>query len=156
MVIAQWLKPGSVVALEGDLGAGKTTFSQAFARGLGVREIVSSPTFTIIKEYDGDQYPFYHMDVYRLSADEADELGLDDYFYGDGVTLIEWASRIGELLPEDRLEITLLRADEVSSVRSDAAQDGIWDPNKRIIRVVPYGDYYVSGCKRLQEQGVWE
>ena len=97
--------PGTVIALDGDLGAGKTAFSQAFAAALGVRGVVNSPTFTIIKEYEGESLPFYHMDVYRLSADEADELGLDEYFYGNGVTIVEWASLIEELLPPNRLSI---------------------------------------------------
>lgn len=104
--------PGAVIALDGDLGAGKTTFSKAFAAALGVEEVVSSPTFTIIKEYDGKQLPFYHMDVYRLSLEEADELGLDDYFYGQGVTIVEWASLIEEIMPEEQLSIYIEWVDE--------------------------------------------
>lgn len=103
--VAELAGPGTVIALDGDLGAGKTTFSQAFAAAIGVHGVVNSPTFTIIKEYEGENLPFYHMDVYRLSLDEADELGLDDYFYGNGITLVEWASLIEELLPPDRLEL---------------------------------------------------
>ena len=141
-MLADRLERGSVVALEGDLGAGKTTFSQAFALGLGVREIVSSPTFTIIKEYEDGRTPFYHMDVYRLSVDEADELGLDDYFYGGGITLVEWASRIAELLPQERLEIAIARADAE-------------DADMRVIQVIPYGDRYRAICEELAEQGVW-
>lgn len=98
--------PGTVIALDGDLGAGKTAFSQLFARHLGVKGTVNSPTFTLIKEYKG-RLPFYHMDVYRLSLDEAEELGLDEYFYGQGVTLVEWASLITELLPPNLLHIYL-------------------------------------------------
>lgn len=97
--------PGTVIALDGDLGAGKTAFSQAFAAALGVQGVVNSPTFTIIKEYEGETLPFYHMDVYRLSLEEADELGLDEYFYGSGVTIVEWASLIEELLPANRLSV---------------------------------------------------
>lgn len=108
--LASFAAPGTVIALDGDLGAGKTTFSQHFAAALGVRGIVNSPTFTIIKEYQGETLPFYHMDVYRLSLEEADELGLDDYFYGSGVTVVEWASLIPELLPPDRLEL-LIKSD---------------------------------------------
>ena len=103
--IAAKVFPGAVIALDGDLGAGKTTFSQAFAAAIGVKGIVNSPTFTIIKEYEGVELPFYHMDVYRLSQDEADDLGLDDYFYGEGVALVEWASLIADLLPPNRLEL---------------------------------------------------
>ncbi|MFC5701823.1 tRNA (adenosine(37)-N6)-threonylcarbamoyltransferase complex ATPase subunit type 1 TsaE [Cohnella faecalis] len=99
--------PGSLLALDGDLGAGKTRFSKAFADALGVPGIVNSPTFTIIKEYEGGRLPFYHMDVYRLSLEEADELGMDDYFFGDGVTLVEWASLIEPILPAERLRVYL-------------------------------------------------
>lgn len=144
--LASWLAPGSVVALEGDLGAGKTTFSQYFARALGVTDVVSSPTFTIIKEYEGTRCPFYHMDVYRLSIEEADELGLDDYFYGDGVTLVEWASRIEELLPEERLEVEITRP-EFSAVEA-------WDEELRWIRITPYGKRYEEGCRAMAERGV--
>lgn len=89
--LARYLKPGDVLALDGDLGAGKTNFTQGLARGLGVTAVVNSPTFTIIKEYSG-RYPLYHMDVYRLE-DEWEDLGFDEYFYGDGITVVEWPSR---------------------------------------------------------------
>ncbi|AWB43624.1 tRNA (adenosine(37)-N6)-threonylcarbamoyltransferase complex ATPase subunit type 1 TsaE [Paenibacillus sp. CAA11] len=106
--LAAWLAArageGTVIALDGDLGAGKTAFSQLFARHLGVKEYVNSPTFTLIKEYEG-RLPFYHMDVYRLSLEEADELGLDEYFFGQGVCLVEWASLIEELLPAAHLRL---------------------------------------------------
>lgn len=99
--IALHLHPGDVLALEGDLGAGKTTFAQGIAKALGVAGRVDSPTFTIIKEYVG-RLPFYHMDVYRLEG-AGDELGLEDYFYGDGICLVEWASRVESLLPEETI-----------------------------------------------------
>ncbi len=102
--LAKLAVPGTLIVLDGDLGAGKTAFSQAFAKALDVNDQVNSPTFTIIKEYAG-RLPFYHMDVYRLSLDEADELGLDEYFFGEGVTLVEWGSLIEELLPESRLHL---------------------------------------------------
>ncbi len=104
-MLAAWAAPGTVIALDGDLGAGKTRFSQAFAAAIGVKGVVNSPTFTIIKEYASGTMPLYHMDVYRLSQEEADELGLDEYFYGSGVSLVEWASLIPELIPESRLEL---------------------------------------------------
>ncbi|MBB3112076.1 tRNA threonylcarbamoyladenosine biosynthesis protein TsaE [Paenibacillus phyllosphaerae] len=104
-LLASWAKPGVLLALDGDLGAGKTRFSQAFAKALGVPGVVNSPTFTIIKEYTGEHLPLYHMDVYRLSLEESDALGLDEYFFGEGVTIVEWASLIQELLPADRLEL---------------------------------------------------
>ncbi|MCI8417354.1 MAG: tRNA (adenosine(37)-N6)-threonylcarbamoyltransferase complex ATPase subunit type 1 TsaE [Lachnospiraceae bacterium] len=94
-------KPGMVYTLIGDLGVGKTVFSQGFARGLGIQEPISSPTFTIIQEYDSGRLPFYHFDVYRIGdVEEMEEIGYEDYFYGRGVCLIEWADLIGELLPE--------------------------------------------------------
>lgn len=95
-------RPGDVYCLTGDLGVGKTVFTQGFAAGLGVEESVSSPTFTIIQEYEGEKMPFYHFDVYRIGdVEEMDEIGFDDYIYGDGVCLIEWADLIREILPED-------------------------------------------------------
>jgi len=103
--ISTLAKPGDVMTLEGDLGAGKTTFTKGFARGLGVKRTVNSPTFTIIKEYAG-RLPLYHMDVYRLEHSDED-IGFDEYFNGQGVCLIEWAQFIEEFLPEDRLKITI-------------------------------------------------
>jgi len=95
-------KPGEVYCLLGDLGVGKTVFTQGFAKGLGIEEPVNSPTFTIIQEYEEGRMPFYHFDVYRISdIDEMDELGYEDYFYGEGVCLVEWANLIKELLPEN-------------------------------------------------------
>ncbi|AKF93036.1 tRNA (adenosine(37)-N6)-threonylcarbamoyltransferase complex ATPase subunit type 1 TsaE [Brevibacillus laterosporus] len=108
--LAQLLMPGDFLALEGDLGAGKTTFTQGLARGLGVKRVVNSPTFTIIKEYAG-RLPLYHMDVYRV-ADQVDDLGLDEYFYGEGVCVVEWASLIPDYVPEDRMTIHLLQQGE--------------------------------------------
>lgn len=138
--LAGMMEPGTVVALDGDLGAGKTRFSQAVARALGVGGVVNSPTFTIIKEYEGDRLPFYHMDVYRISEQEAGELGLDDYFFGDGVTLVEWAERIPDLLPADFLAIRLSRAGET----------------ERIIELTPHGQRYEAWCRRLKENGtIW-
>lgn len=93
--------PGEVYCLLGDLGVGKTVFTQGFARGLGIEEPVSSPTFTILQEYEEGRLPFYHFDVYRISdPEEMDEIGFDDYIYGSGVCLIEWADLIAELLPD--------------------------------------------------------
>ena len=92
----------------GDLGVGKTVFTQGFAAGLGIQEPVNSPTFTIVQEYDDGRLPLYHFDVYRLGdVDEMDEIGYEDYFYGEGICLIEWSERIREILPEHPIQITI-------------------------------------------------
>ena len=101
-------QPGDVYCLTGDLGVGKTVFTQGFAAGLGVREPVSSPTFTIVQEYEGEKMPFYHFDVYRIGeAEEMEEIGFEDYVYGQGVCRIEWANLIREILPEDFMGIMI-------------------------------------------------
>ncbi|MFT3984277.1 MAG: tRNA (adenosine(37)-N6)-threonylcarbamoyltransferase complex ATPase subunit type 1 TsaE [Lachnospiraceae bacterium] len=94
-------KPGSIYTLTGDLGVGKTVFTQGFAAGLGITEPVSSPTFTILQVYGEGRLPFYHFDVYRIGdLDEMDEIGYEDCFYGEGACMIEWAELIKELIPE--------------------------------------------------------
>lgn len=101
-------KSGQVYCLNGDLGVGKTVFTQGFAKGLGVDEPVNSPTFTIVQEYEGKDMPFYHFDVYRIAdISEMDEIGYEDYFYGEGVCLIEWAELIDEILPKNRIIINI-------------------------------------------------
>ena len=101
-------KAGSVIALTGDLGAGKTTLTKAIAEGLGVKEIITSPTFNIIKQYDSGRLPLYHFDVYRITdPDEMYELGYEEYFYGEGVCVVEWADMIDELIPEDAVRIDI-------------------------------------------------
>ena len=100
--------PGQVICLIGDLGTGKTVFTKGFAQGLGILEPVSSPTFTILQNYEGGRLPFYHFDVYRIgSADEMDEIGFDDCVFGEGVSLIEWADLIEEILPDNYMKITI-------------------------------------------------
>ncbi len=99
---------GDVYTLIGDLGVGKTVFTQGIARGLGITEPISSPTFTIVQEYESGRLPFYHFDVYRIGApEEMDEIGFEDYVYGEGVTMIEWANLIQEILPEHYTQITI-------------------------------------------------
>lgn len=101
-------KPGQVYTLTGDLGVGKTVFTQGFAKGLGIEEPVSSPTFTIVQVYEEGRLPFYHFDVYRIGdVEEMDEIGYEDYVMGEGVCLIEWANLIEEILPEKRTEIVI-------------------------------------------------
>lgn len=101
-------KAGDVYTMVGDLGVGKTVFTQGMAKGLEITEAISSPTFTIVQVYDEGRLPFYHFDVYRIGdISEMDEIGFEDYVYGEGVSLIEWANLIDEILPEKRTEITI-------------------------------------------------
>jgi tRNA threonylcarbamoyladenosine biosynthesis protein TsaE len=129
--LATTLKPGDVIALEGDLGAGKTTFTKGLAEGLGIKKNVNSPTFTIIKEYRGN-LPLYHMDVYRLE-DSYEDLGFDEYFDGEGVTVVEWAHLIKDQLPAERLTIYLTHG-----------EDGA-----RKITLSPTGNRYEELCKEI-------
>lgn len=106
--IGKEAKPGQVFCLHGDLGVGKTVFTKGFARGLGIDEVISSPTFTIVSEYDTGKMPFYHFDVYRISEpEEMYEIGFEEYLYAGGVCLIEWAELIKDILPEDITDITI-------------------------------------------------
>ena len=106
--MASKAQPGQVYALIGDLGVGKTVFTKGFARGLGIEEPVSSPTFTILQIYEEGRLPLYHFDVYRIEEpEEMEEVGFDDYVYGDGVCLIEWAGRIEEILPGDTVTVMI-------------------------------------------------
>ncbi len=106
--LAKKAVPGQVFTLTGDLGVGKTVFTQGFAHGLGITEPVNSPTFTIVQVYESGRLPFYHFDVYRIGdVEEMDEIGFDEYVMGEGVSLIEWANLIEEILPEKRTEIII-------------------------------------------------
>ena len=106
--LGQNAKPGEVYTLIGDLGVGKTVFTQGFAKGLGITEPVNSPTFTIVQVYEEGRLPFYHFDVYRIGdVEEMDEIGYEDYFFGQGVCLIEWANLIEEILPESYVRVTI-------------------------------------------------
>ena len=134
--MAQLLQPGDFLALDGDLGAGKTLFTQGLAQGLEVAEEISSPTFTIIHEYESGGLPLYHMDVYRIKhPEEMYDLGYEEYFYGNGITVVEWAQLIAELLPEEYLGIEIAIA-----------------PEGRELRFSPYGAHYehileeLTGC----------
>ena len=115
---------GSIVCLTGDLGAGKTAFAQGIGKGLGVSEHVISPTYTIINEYTSGRIPFYHFDVYRLgSSDEMYELGCDEYLYGDGATVLEWADSVEDVIPAQRLWITIrkLENQDQREIRMEAS-----------------------------------
>ncbi|MET3291711.1 tRNA (adenosine(37)-N6)-threonylcarbamoyltransferase complex ATPase subunit type 1 TsaE [Brevibacillus fluminis] len=131
--LAAMLAPGDFLSLEGDLGAGKTTFTQGLAQGLGIKGAVNSPTFTIMKEYAG-RLPLYHFDVYRVGED-IESVGADEYFYGDGVCVVEWASLIEAWLPQDRLTIMLGRGDE---------------NDVRFIALSPQGKRYVELCEEFE------
>ena len=106
--IGEMAKPGQIYTMIGDLGVGKTVFTQGLARGLDITEPISSPTFTIIQEYEEGRLPFYHFDVYRIGdIEEREEIGYDDYFFGNGVCMIEWANLIEELIPDSRIQVTI-------------------------------------------------
>ena len=106
--IGQQAKKGQIYTLEGDLGVGKTVLTQGVAAGLKITEPISSPTFTILQEYQEGRLPFYHFDVYRIGdVEEMEEIGYDDYFFGDGICLIEWADLIEEILPENLIKIRI-------------------------------------------------
>lgn len=131
--LADLLEAQDTITLEGDLGAGKTTFTQSLAKGLGITRTVNSPTFTILKQYEG-RLPFNHLDVYRL-ADSDEDLGWDELFFGDAVSVIEWAHLIEQDLPAERLGIEIHRIDE----------------NKRRFLLKPIGKRYERLCEELMK-----
>ena len=106
------LKPQDIILLDGDLGAGKTTFTKGLALGLGIKKNVKSPTFTIVREYHEGRLPLYHMDVYRLEDASADDIGLDEYFNGDGVSVVEWSQFIDDELPNEYLIIHIIKDEQ--------------------------------------------
>ena len=106
--LCEKLTAGSIVALTGDLGTGKTTLTKAIAAGLGVTDVITSPTFNIVKQYDSGRLPLYHFDVYRIGdVDEMYEIGYEEFFFGDGVCVIEWADLIEEIIPDDAVRIEI-------------------------------------------------
>ena len=131
-IMGSLAEPGDVYCLTGDLGSGKTVFARGVAIGLGISGRVASPTFTLINEHQG-RIPFYHMDVYRLAGPEdLADLGYEEYFYGNGATLVEWAGIVGPLLPPERLDVKIVRVDE----------------DCRLITFTPHGERY----RRLVEE----
>ena len=125
--IGQQLVAGDVLVLDGDLGAGKTTFTKGLAAGLEIPDIIKSPTFTIIHEYQDGRLPLYHMDAYRLENGGAEDLGLEEYFDGDGVSVVEWAEFVEDELPADFLAIHFKRTD---------------DDNTRVLEFEPHGQHF--------------
>ncbi len=110
MKLGREARPGQVYTLNGDLGAGKTVFAKGFAKGLGIDDTVSSPTFTILQVYESGRCPLYHFDVYRIAdSSEMDEIGFDEYVYSEGISLIEWADNIEDILPEKYIRVDILR-----------------------------------------------
>lgn len=124
--------PKMVICLIGDLGSGKTVFVKSFASALGISENITSPTFNIIKEYSDGEIPLYHMDVYRLE-EQSEDIGIEDYFDKEGVTIIEWADMIPDRLPTNRLDIKFKIIDE----------------NTRVLKFVPYGKEYEDICEAI-------
>ena len=123
--------PNMIICLDGELGSGKTVFTKGFANGLGINESITSPTYTVIKEYEGE-LPLYHMDVYRLDGN-TDGIGIEEYFNKGGIVIIEWASTIKNMLPAERLEIKF----------------NIVDENRRSLTITPYGTQYEDLCEAV-------
>ncbi|OTN77422.1 tRNA threonylcarbamoyl adenosine modification protein YjeE [Enterococcus sp. 8G7_MSG3316] len=136
ILIGQVAQPGDNLVLTGDLGAGKTTLTKGIAKGLEIDQLIKSPTYTIIREYNG-RIPLYHMDVYRVSGD-ADALGLDEYFEGDGLSVIEWGNQLAETLPQDYLELIIEKDDT--------------DLDKRIVNFRAYGVQATAFLDRIQQR----
>ena len=125
--------PNMVICLNGELGSGKTIFTKGFAQAMEITDTITSPTFTIIKEYEGE-LPLYHMDVYRLDG-KVEDLGIEEYYSKKGVTIIEWADTIEEFLPKNRLDIKIKSSSE--------------DENKRVITIIPHGKKYEELCEAV-------
>lgn len=136
IILGEIVEPGDVITLEGPLGAGKTALTQAIARGLGVdpRIYVTSPTFSLLHEYQG-RIPLYHMDLYRLSGEnEIESLGFSEYFYSDGLTVIEWPDRLGSLMPPERLHVALAISGETSRTANLTGHGNLWQ--KKVADIV--------------------
>lgn len=135
-ILGEIVEPGDIVTLEGPLGAGKTALTQAIARGLGIdpRIYVTSPTFSLLHEYQG-RIPLYHMDLYRLTGeDEIESLGFSEYLYGNGLTVIEWPERLGSLMPLERLHVALAISGETSRTANLTGYGNLWQ--KKVVDIV--------------------
>lgn len=137
-VIGKTAQASDNLFLTGDLGAGKTTMTKGVGKGLGIRQMIKSPTYTIVREYEQGRLPFYHMDIYRL-AEGADDLGFDDYFEGSGLTVVEWGELLGEEKPNDYLEIIIKKQE---------------DENKRVLEFQTYGQRSVNWLKEIKEEWI--
>jgi len=135
-IIGKVAHPGDNLVLTGDLGAGKTTLTKGIAKGLGIVQMIKSPTYTIIREYTQGKMPLYHMDIYRVAASGAD-LGLDEYFEGDGLSVIEWGNLLEDALPEDYLELIIEKSDT--------------ELEKRYVKFQSYGPNSQEFEKRIYE-----
>ncbi|MCM0597738.1 tRNA (adenosine(37)-N6)-threonylcarbamoyltransferase complex ATPase subunit type 1 TsaE [Periweissella fabaria] len=135
--LGQIVSAGDVILLDGDLGAGKTTFTKGIALGLGIERNIKSPTFTIIREYKTGRLPLYHMDVYRLEDGGGDELGLDEYFNGNGVCVVEWSQFVASELPKNYLKIAFKR------------DDSNLDSTNRTISITAIGTHYEGILNQL-------
>ena len=138
--LAKLLEPGVTILLEGNLGAGKTTFTKGLAEGLGITKVIKSPTYTIIREYLEGRLPLYHMDVYRLEETGGTDLGLEEYFEGEGVSIVEWATFIPEDLPQEYLQIKLVPAGD--------------DLMERELTFSPVGERYEKLMQNFEESQV--
>lgn len=136
--LAQLVKPGMTILLEGELGAGKTTFTKGFAEGLGIERIIKSPTYTLIREYTQGRLPLYHMDLYRLENTGAEEMGLYEYFDGEGICIVEWGSVVEEELPENHLLIQI--------------DTSLIDINQRTLTISATGAAYETVLKELEDE----
>ena len=134
MQIGESCQPGDIFLLNGDLGVGKTVFSKGIGKGLGITEPISSPTFTILQIYEEGRIPLYHFDVYRIAdIEEMEEIGYEDYFYGQGICLIEWASRIEEILPDNAVVITIEKDLEQGTDYRKITAEGQFDGKMEVL-----------------------
>ncbi|WP_311407969.1 tRNA (adenosine(37)-N6)-threonylcarbamoyltransferase complex ATPase subunit type 1 TsaE [Liquorilactobacillus uvarum] len=136
-MLAAYVKPNDVILLDGDLGAGKTTFTKGLALGLGIEHNVKSPTFNLIKEYHQGKMPLFHMDVYRLEGVGGGDLGLEEYFNGGGVSVIEWSQFIHDELPQEYLQIQIIKNEQ--------------DDQQRTLKFTAIGEHFVEVISLLKE-----
>lgn len=137
-MLAVYIKPNDVILLDGDLGAGKTTFTKGLAIGLGIKNNVKSPTFNLIREYHQGRLPLFHMDVYRLEGVGGDDLGLEEYFNGGGVSVIEWSEFVQDEIPQEHLQVQIVKDEQ--------------DDQRRILKFKAKGDHFENVISLLGEK----